>query len=340
MKRLCVSKVRAAATCLVCIFLLPALGVHGQQKHALLVDSTISSCRWISVQGKTRIGYIKGNTFYLTTEGGKVLLQSEGGCFSWKFSDFNGDGFNDILLDFVTNTPDERDLYLYVVASHQFVPVKNFFDFPAAERIPGTHYYYSYHHSGCADFDWDSDLFYLRDFQAIRLGNISGVGCPADDREKPAIYIHKIRNTNEYLVKKFPIAVIERYQKNKWGFIEQYWKKHYLLFEDSLSRQSGKYFISGDFALDTVMQLPEIVEDNEYVQRKTNKKRHLFPLIYAEPDKEHPYYWVAVGEDNGMAFVTHFGFQVDATSGTIRYYDAVTGKATSLSSWRKTLGKK
>jgi hypothetical protein len=108
---------------------------------------------------------------------------------------------------------------------------------------------------------------------------------------------------------------------------------------DSLSIQSGKYFISADFALDTVMRLPEIIEDNDYIQRKTIEKRKLFPLIYGEPDKEHPYYWVAVGEDNGMSFVTHFGFQVGATSGTVKYFDAFTGEVLDLRSRRKTLRK-
>jgi hypothetical protein len=217
--------------------------------------------------------------------------------------------------------------------------VQHFFDFPAAERIPATHYYYSYHHSGCADQNWDSDLFYIRDFQAVRLGNISGVGCPTDDRQKGAIYVHKIRDSNQILVKKIPISIISRYRKNKWGFIKQYWHKNYALFRDSLSKQSEKYFISGDFALDTVMRLPEIVEDNNYIQRKTKEKRKLFPLIYGEPDKEHPYYWVAVGEDNGMSFVTHFSFRVNATSGTVKYYDAFTGQVLDLWRWRKTLRK-
>gem|GEM_PF-5245252 len=32
---------------------------------------------------------------------------------------------------------------------------------PPPQRINGTHYFYSYHKSGCADMDWDSDLFYI-----------------------------------------------------------------------------------------------------------------------------------------------------------------------------------
>ncbi len=36
---------------------------------------------------------------------------------------------------------------------------------------------------------------------------------------------------------------------------------------------------------------------------------------------EKPYWWVAVGEDNGMSFVTHYGFLVYIRSGKI-FYDA------------------
>jgi hypothetical protein len=336
MKKLRVCEARLSAIGLIIIFLLHSPGVLGQQEKMQADDSTAYSVKRIIVHGKTLIGYIIGNTFYLTTTRGKVLLQSDGGCSSWNFTDFNGDGFKDIVVSYVTNTPDENDLYLYVASSHKFVRVQHFLDFPAAERIPGTHYYYSYHHSGCADQNWDSDLFYFRDFQAVRLGNISGVGCPADDREKEAIYIHRIRGARGILVNKYPISVVGRYRKNKWGFIKQYWTSHYPLFQDSLSIKSGKYFISGDFALDTVMRLPEIIDENDYIQRKTKEKRKLFPLLYGEPDKDHPYYWVAVGEDNGMSFVTHFGFHVDATSGTIHYYDALTGEVLDLRSWRKT----
>lgn len=239
-----------------------------------------------------------------------------------------------------TSFPGEQDLYLYVPGTQGFIPVKNFFDFPAAARIGGTHYFFSYHRSGCADLDWDSDLFYFRDFKAVRLGNISGVGCPVDEQEKGAIYIHKIRDTQEILVKKFPISIIDHYPNNKWGFVEQYWKRNYARFKDSFSRQSEKYFISGDFALDTVMQLPEVAKQNDYVQRATKGKRQLFSLISAAPDKDHRYYSIEVGEDNGMAFVTHFIFQVDARSGTVRYYDAVSGKLLGLQAWRKMLRKK
>jgi|SRR6185437_7851726 len=97
----------------------------------------------------------------------------------------------------------------------------------------------------------------------------------------------------------------------------------------------AKRRISESFAVDTVLQLPEVRTADAYVRRATKGKRHLFSMVYGEPDKEHPYYWVAVGEDNGMSFVTHFGFQVYINGGEILYLDNDTGNAIDLMTWRR-----
>jgi hypothetical protein len=87
--------------------------------------------------------------------------------------------------------------------------------------------------------------------------------------------------------------------------------------------------------MDTCMQIPEIKEDNAYIKHTTHGKRVLFPMIYGDPDKEHPYYWVVVGENNGMCFVTHFTFYVYQKSGKILFYDRFNEKAMDLPTWRK-----
>lgn len=98
--------------------------------------------------------------------------------------------------------------------------------------------------------------------------------------------------------------------------------------------------ITEEDAIDRVMSLPEVRESNAYIRRHTKDKRKLFPMTYGEPNKEHPYWWIAVGEDNGMAFVTHFGFFVYVKTGGIRYVDPIEGKSISLQAWRKGLHKK
>jgi len=90
-------------------------------------------------------------------------------------------------------------------------------------------------------------------------------------------------------------------------------------------------------AIGRVMRLPEVKESQAYIRKHSKDKRPLFAMIYGEPSKEQPYWWVAVGEDNGMCFVTHFGFFVDVKTARIWYYDTLEGKTVGLQAWRKRL---
>ena len=97
------------------------------------------------------------------------------------------------------------------------------------------------------------------------------------------------------------------------------------------------YRITEKEAVDKVMNLPEVRESNAYISRHSKDKRKLFSMTYGEPGNDQPYWWIAVGEDNGMAFITHFGFFVDVRTGKIRYFDTIEGKSISLQAWRKNL---
>jgi hypothetical protein len=103
---------------------------------------------------------------------------------------------------------------------------------------------------------------------------------------------------------------------------------------------SHKRVMTEKFAMDTIMRLPEIKEDNLYIRRETKGKRQLFPLIYGDPDKEHPYYWVVVGEDNGMCFVTHFTFYVYTNGRKILYHYNFSDSTVDLNIWRRRMHKK
>lgn len=122
------------------------------------------------------------------------------------------------------------DLFPYVPITGKFREANNFRDFPAPEQIKGTKFYYSYHKSGCTDLNWDSDLFYIENFKANRIGNIAGRQCDDRDGVKDAVYIHKFRSGKETLFKTLPIDTIWKYKDFKWGFINEYWTKNYNLF--------------------------------------------------------------------------------------------------------------
>ena len=89
-----------------------------------------------------------------------------------------------------------------------------------------------------------------------------------------------------------------------------------------------------------MIRLPEIREANAYMRRVTHGKRHLFSMLYGDPDQEHPYYWVVVGEDNGMSFVTHFTFYVYTNGRKIMYHDSFSDSTVDLKVWQRRVRRK
>lgn len=164
-----------------------------------------------------RVFFLNGKDLYLE------------GFWRLKFQDFNGDGFKDILIGYYSNVPARSDLILYDQHTKKFIHVKDFPDYPDAIRLKGTNLFYSYHRSGCADNNWDSDLFKIVKFKIVKIGNISGQTC-VDPPGKPGIYISKIRGKHELLFKKFPIDESGNFKDYKWGFIAWYWKHNYMKF--------------------------------------------------------------------------------------------------------------
>jgi hypothetical protein len=92
-----------------------------------------------------------------------------------------------------------------------------------------------------------------------------------------------------------------------------------------------KRHITESYAIDTVLGLPEIREANAYMRRATKGKRHLFSMIYGDPDSLHHYYYLVVEEDNGMCFVTHFTFYVYTNGRKILYHDNFSDSTIDLS---------
>jgi hypothetical protein len=77
--------------------------------------------------------------------------------------------------------------------------------------------------------NWMSNLFYIEDFTAIRIGNIAGYECE-NQGIKDGIYIYQTRGEEKKLIEQKPIQTIERFKSYKWGFIRDYWTKNYRQF--------------------------------------------------------------------------------------------------------------
>ncbi len=145
----------------------------------------------------------------------------------FEFRDYNKDGNSDLILEYLTNTPGTEELLLFNSDNNTFVKVEDFIKFPLSLKIRDTDYYFSYHKSGCADNNWDSDLFKIVDYKAIRIGNIRGIGC--GNEQENGIYINNVNGDKVEQVKF--IKRDEGYWDGKWDFMLDYWSRNYKNFK-------------------------------------------------------------------------------------------------------------
>lgn len=207
-------------------------GAKGQIWQDVYTDRNTSSVDTVQVKGKKYIGYLRAGTYFLRNANGDTLLQKNGSYRVAEFTDYNKDGHKDILLHHAGPSPASslKDLFLFGPSGNQFREVLHFSDFPSAEAIAGSKYFYSYRKSGCEERNWDSDLFTINDFTATRTGTITGRQCN-NRSEKDGIYIYRIQANKKQLVNLLSIETIWKYKDAQWGFIKEYWHKNYSLFQ-------------------------------------------------------------------------------------------------------------
>lgn len=159
----------------------------------------------------------------------EIVLQdtSEHNIFSsieGNYDDFDKDGFKDIVitysdLRFISN------VYLYDSENKIFRKVKNFSWFPEAQKLDSaTNLYYSYEATGCANDNWESFLFEIKDYTAIKIAEIQVDVC---EFEIPKITYIQNLNPKE----KIDIDSKEfGYKKNgsKDDFMKLFWTKKWL----------------------------------------------------------------------------------------------------------------
>jgi len=144
---------------------------------------------------------------------------------------FNNDSFPDIIVGYMGNNVTE-ELYLFDSLSSAYVFVEDFISFPQATSLEAdTNYYYSYRRAGCADMNWQSDLFYIKNFKTYQLGSIYGQGCDFEDTPR-LIEISKVDSSGkDVALETLPIEAISNFQDYKWGFIKNYWNKNLVRFK-------------------------------------------------------------------------------------------------------------
>lgn len=151
----------------------------------------------------------------------------------FKFPDFDLDGNSDLLFDYIGNNS-TYVLYLFDSSSNTFKEIKDYYQFPDAIHLKSNpNYYYSYHRAGCADMNWESDLFQIIDFKITHLANIYGQGCDFDTEQNPQVLeIYKIQADNKTKELKERLQYKDCIPEfdDKWNFIEKYWNSNYQEF--------------------------------------------------------------------------------------------------------------
>ena len=140
--------------------------------------------------------------------------------------DFNLDGYSDVFFSYLGNVL-VYDLFLFDDQQESFRKVDGFENVSYSKPVDGhSDIYYSYQRAGCADANWISWLFEIRDYKVHELGEIEGNGCESGGQSQ-GITVYKIVTLDKiFPIDNFPIDTIEGYDEYKWGFIADYWKNN------------------------------------------------------------------------------------------------------------------
>ena len=218
---------------LLCLFVFVSCKNANKQNDSNIsnskVDSFIVFADTATILGERfTVLYKNNDTLYVHNQKNDVIAKIPNLHPNFKFADFNGDSLKDIVVTSLGNVPEVQNVLVFDKINKKFTLVEGLSDFPASKLIKGTKYYYSYSRRGCNDMNWDSYLFYIEENVVNPVGFIDGTGCK--NNEKEGIRISKIQDTKKSLISEIPISVIEKYQNQKFGFIEKYWTNNYSEF--------------------------------------------------------------------------------------------------------------
>ena len=212
-------------------FTLFACGVKNQNSVSIpsTIDSSIIAVDTTTILNKHFTAIYRSPDSLILLRDGDTILSNIWYNNGFEFKDFDIDGYKDLIIERVSNVGGIKDVLLFDSLDLTFKFVDDMSNFSSPKRL--THnLYYSYERAGCADANWISLLFEIRNFKTNPLGEIYGQGC--DDSEK-RIDIYKIRmneKNKKIIIETLPLDTIEKYQDSKWDFIEDYWLKKYINF--------------------------------------------------------------------------------------------------------------
>ena len=153
-----------------------------------------------------------------------TVIKSQDYFFRLDTLDINDDGFKDLRIFIVSNTPNDCENYFFNHSNKSFVKIEN--DFSDFTKIKNTPYYYSYERAGCSDDNWVSYLIKIEDFKTTEIAKMIGTGCSSAD--KKSICIFKIHDKKDSLIANLDYTKNISHIGKKWQFIKTYWENKYI----------------------------------------------------------------------------------------------------------------
>jgi hypothetical protein len=193
------------------------------------IDSTILQFDSITIQGSHFKIFYKTDYFVYVLKGTDTVVKLD--CNNgFEFSDFNYDGFKDIIVPYMTNIAGIQNVLQFDPNRKLFKQIDNLTNYPLPIHIENN-YYYSYRRAGCADNYWVSYLFRIEDFHTICLGELWGQGCEPESMKIDIFKVISADCQDKQLIGSLPLDTIYKFQETKWGFIKYYWTNNYLDFK-------------------------------------------------------------------------------------------------------------
>jgi hypothetical protein len=105
------------------------------------------------------------------------------------------------------------------------------------------------------------------------------------------------------------------------------------MVNDSISKKDE---ILEEKICDMTFELKEVKDFKKLLKEKNSRNLYMW-FVDTPTDNKEGYYWLKVGEDNGMSFVTNFHFHYYPKTKKLLHYDTAQDKEETIKEWRKRL---
>ena len=216
------------------IFMMTACNWRSENKSTNKIDTDSVKNDTIIINHRSFIQTLENEKFgCLVSIKGDTVIKYADYYHQIEVLDIDEDGYKDIRVFVISNTPNKCDNYFFDKNISTFKKIENC-DLDI-QKIKGTGFYYSYNRAGCADMNWESYLSKIEAYELVSYGYILGKGCDFEVKNNPqTIKIYKIINSNtdeKVLIKQMPyLKYITRFS-DKHSFIKKYWKQNFNAFD-------------------------------------------------------------------------------------------------------------